>query len=304
MKEELFYFDVISKARETYTVVPVAEDQVKGEIAYPCVLFLDQATKTGFSIWDDKRRLVHAGRFTKDGKESLADYKYGLKDKILGLIEKYQLRQVWYEEAYDSANHHTTEVLYYIKHMITDLRHEMGKELEVYGVDHTRWKSLLASPKAFKKTSDDKAQVKSLVQVVYPLLNLPEDTTDAIGMGIALVLKTKEKNMVHNARINKKLPIFADVFVLKSGEDLATVVRKKGKKYWSKMDEHGLHEIEFVTSRDELMNGRYALSFRDGLFWAEIPSHPNFGQILLHYGIVPKTIEDGDRVVMIAARKK
>lgn len=318
MKIARYYFDLIEDFRNTSEVVPVPENRVRGEIAYPCHLFLDQATKTGYAVFDDRRRLVTAGRIVKDKSEELVEFKFGLRDELNMLIDKYQVTHVWHEEAYDKANHWTTEVLMYIKHMIKDLAFERGHDIKVLGLDHAKWKSLLAKPKAFKRTGDDKKQVAKFVSEVYPLLVLPEDTIDAIGMGIAIVFKQTERNLLHNARINKKLPVYVEVFTLKPGETIESKVSmvfdKKNrlsvedssvrKKFRDTVEDKGLYEFEFAPNLDELMNARYFLSFKDAVCWARIPFHRTYGQILLHYGIVPKKMVEGEEVILIACRKK
>lgn len=315
MKINRYFFDIIEDYRDTLTVVPVPESKVRGTIEYPCHLFLDQATKTGYVIYDDKRRLVTAGHVVKDSKEELVDFKYALRDEINALIDKYRVSHVWHEEAYDKANHWTTEVLMYIKHMIKDLSYERSRgigvsegsdvtDITVLGLDHMKWKSLLAKPKAFKRTGDDKKQVAKFVGEVYPLLNLPEDTMDALGMGIAIVFKQSEKNVLHNARINKKLPVFVEVMTLKPGEQIEDKIAKLSKKFRVTAEEKGIYEIDYVTKKDELMNARYFLSFKDAVCWSRIPYHTTYGQLLLHYNIVPKYMVEGEEVIMIACRKK
>ena len=315
VKINRYYFDIIEDYRDTLTVVPVPESKVRGEIEYPCHLFLDQATKTGYVIYDDKRRLVTAGHVVKDSKEELVDFKYALRDEINALIDKYRVSHVWHEEAYDKANHWTTEVLMYIKHMIKDLSYERSRgigvaegssvgDVTVLGLDHMKWKSLLAKPKAFKRTGDDKKQVAKFVGEVYPLLNLPEDTMDALGMGIAIVFKQSETNVLHNARINKKLPVFVEVMTLKPGEQIEDKIAKLSKKFRVTAETKGIYEIDYVTKKDELMNARYFLSFKDAVCWARIPYHTTYGQLLLHYNIVPKNMIEGEEVIMIACRKK
>jgi Holliday junction resolvasome RuvABC endonuclease subunit len=309
MKRTDYYFDIVDNLNEKHTIMPVELSKVKGTIEYPCHLFLDQSTKTGYAIVDDKRRLIRAGLIDKEDKDSLETYKYGLKDIIKSFIDEYQIRVVWYEEAYDKANHWTTEVLYYIKHMIKDLAYEYGQdvtveEIKVFGLDHMKWKSLLAKPAKFKRTGDDKKQVRKFVNDVYPLLNLPEDTTDAIGMSIAIIWKQTEKKMYYNARINKKLPIHLEVTTVNPGDDIEDIIKSYGKRFTKKLDVNGFDYFDYVIEYDEFLNCRYVLSFRDTVCWAKIPYHRNMGMILLHYGIIPKNLKEGEEVLLIACRKK
>lgn len=303
-----YYFDILDDFKKTQEISPVAKEKVKGNelIKYPCHLFLDQATSTGFAIVDDKRRLVRAGLIKKGYKDSLEDYKFGLKDEILSLISEYKINDVWHEETYDKANHWTTEVLLYIKHMIKDLAYESGGDIRVFGLDHMKWKTLLAKPGKFKRTKsgDDKKEVKKLVNLVYPLLNLPEDTTDALGMAIAIVWKQTARSSYYNARINKKLPVNVEVFTLKVDEDIEEKIKKMGVRFTRKYDLGGVFEFEYVDSYDEALNCRYILSFKDCVCYAKIPFHRNLGMIMLHYGIIPSKLEEGEEVIVMASRKK
>lgn len=304
MKVQKFYFELPDDPKNTASVIQIEKEDDSKEICYPCHLFLDQSTKTGYVVVDDKRRLVTAGHVVKEPKDSLADYKFGLRDLIKELIEKYKIAVVWYEEAYDKANHSTTEVLYYIKHMIKDLAHEYEEEIKILGIDHMKWKSLLAKPGRFKRSQDDKKQVAKLVKDVYPLLDLPEDTIDALGMSIAIVWKQTEKSLYYNARINKKLPVFVEVTTMKKGDTIEEIVSRLGKHFRKKMEEKGIFYFEYNTDYDEVLNCRYILSFRDGVCWSKIPYHRNMGMILLHYGIIPKKLEEDEEVILIACRKK
>lgn len=308
MKIQEFYFDIPEDYRKTQEIAVVKKENVKGShlIKYPCHLFLDQATKTGYVIVDDNRRLVKAAHIAKDYSESLEAYKYGLKDIILKEVDDYKINDVWHEEAYDKANHWTTEVLMYIKHMIKDLAYESGGEIRVLGLDHMKWKSLLAKPGKFKrgKNGEDKDEVRKLVHLVYPLLNLPEDTMDALGMAISIVWKQTAKSSYYNARINKNLPVHVEVFTLKENENIEDKVNKSGVRFTRKAELGGIHEFEYVESYDEILNCRYILSFRDCVCYSKIPFHRNIGMILLHYGINPANLEEGEEVIVMASRKK
>lgn len=305
MKIERRFFDFPEVSKEMQSVVEVEE--FIGEIEYPCHLFIDQATKTGFVIADDKRRLVTSGTFTKEDRESLQDYKYGLKKELTNLIEEYGVKMVWHEEAYDKANHQTTEVLYYIKHMIEDLGYELGESIRVLGLDHARWKSLLAKPESFKRDKDDKKQVAKFVGNYYPLLKLTEDETDALGMMIAIIWKSTELEVHYNARINKKLPVHVEVIVLGREDNILEKIEGLGRRFTKKLEgDYGgkIYEFEYNQRNDEVLNCRYFLHFRDAVCWSKIPYHRNIGQILLHYGIIPKHLKEDDEIVVVGSRKK
>lgn len=308
MKREDFYFDILPDYKQTQGISVVKKEKVKGNelIKYPCHLFLDQSTRTGYVIIDDNRRLIRGGVIEKGYSDSLESYKFGLKDIILELVNDYKINDVWHEETYDKANHWTTEVLTYIKHMIKDLAYESGGDIRVLGLDHMKWKSLLAKPGKFKrgKNGDDKNEVKKLVNLVYPLLNLPEDTTDALGMAIAIVWKQTAKSSYYNARINKKLPVNVEIFTMKKDELIEDKIQKYGVRFKRKYEVGGVHEFEYVESYDEVLNCRYILSFRDCVCYSKITYHRNLGMILLHYGINPYELEEGEEVIVMASRKK
>lgn len=307
MKVKDYFFTFPSKPENLSEVVLSDVEVDKSEIVYPCHLLTDQATHTGFLIVDDKRRIVRAGSLNKGDRESLYDYKIALKDHLEKLIEEYRVEVVWIEEVYDKMNKQTTEVLYYIKHMIQDLGEEYskdGKELKVLGIDHQRWKSLLAKPNTFKKGGNDKEQVRKLVKKYYPLLNIKEeDIIDTLGMMIGLVWNSGDRDIIYQARINKKLPVNVEVRVLGEGESLAELVNGLGVRFRRKLD-NGLDEFEYNDRFDEVMNCRYFLNFRDSVCWAEIPHHRNLGQILLRYEIIPKNIKENDRLIVVGSRKK
>lgn len=305
MRIREYYMDIPDDFKETQSISVVEKSAVTGTIAYPCQLFLDQASNTGYVIADSKKRLVKAGHISKLDTESIQDFKYLLKDELTRLIHEYKIETVWHEEVYLQANVHTTEVLYYIKHMIKDLGYELGNTIQVMGLDHAKWKSLLAKPEKFKaKQGEDKKEVLKHVHKVYPLLNFPEDTVDALGMMIAVVWKQTEKALYYNAHINKSLPINLEVLILKKDTSIEDIIKKKGVRFSRKYEKHGKIEYTYNTDLDLMMNCRYILSFKDGVCVTEIPEHKNIGLLYLHYNIKPSDIEDGDKLIAMASRKK
>lgn len=306
MRIREYYVNIPFDFKDTQGVSVVPSKGVRGDdIRYPCQLFLDQATNTGYVIVDAKKRLVKAGHISKAEDENLQDFKFSLRDELKRIIEEYQVDTVWHEEVYLQANVHTTEVLYYLKHMIQDLSFELNDTIKVYGLDHSKWKSLLAKPVKFQaKNGEDKKEVLKYVHAVYPLLDFPEDTVDALGMMIAVVWKQTAKPLYYNAHINKKLPINVEVLIQKVGTDIDEIIQKKGVRFTRKFEKNGKVEFAYRTDYDLLMNCRYILSFKDTVCYADISSDKKIGMIYLHYGIKPSDIKEGDRLIVLASRKK
>ena len=94
MKIREYYFDILEDYRDTQGITVVKKEDVKGNhlIKYPCHLFLDQSTCTGYVIVDDNRRLIKGGHVEKGAKDSLESYKYGLKDIILKEVEEFKTK--------------------------------------------------------------------------------------------------------------------------------------------------------------------------------------------------------------------
>ena len=168
MKQQVFHYTLPKKPIVTQDVIVSSIKVSEEDIVYPCHMFIDQATDGAYSIFDDRRRLIRSGTFTIEDGESLQEFKFSLRDVLIELIKEYQIGVVWYEEVYEKANHWTTEVLHYIKHTISDLDYEFDNEIMVLGLDHARWKSLLAYPKKFNRNRDDKEQVAEFVKKHYP----------------------------------------------------------------------------------------------------------------------------------------
>src|SRR5699024_6585185 len=90
------------------------------ELKKPVTLFLDQASEGGYSLYDNDSRLFMSGVF-KRGKTPLPEFKKEFIKFITELIDEFNIKHIFHEEVYDSANMITTEVLFYLKHAIQDL---------------------------------------------------------------------------------------------------------------------------------------------------------------------------------------
>ncbi|KTF59833.1 MULTISPECIES: hypothetical protein [Bacillus amyloliquefaciens group] len=305
MKDVRHYYEIMDRKNQQKTVKrksPV----LKSEIEEPCYLFLDQSTSSGYAVYDNNSRLVLSGVVQK-GKSSLQEYKYGFRDLIQELVNSYGVSTIFHEEVYDASNMITTEVLFYIKHMIQDIGY-FSEKIEVLGLDHMKWKSELAKPGKFNKSGDHKKQVKELVEKVYPLVTLTaEDEVDAIGMGVSVLIKQKRRvNFYHTTRYNKKLPL--NEFILNDelidGSEECTI-KKLRKPFRDAYEIGGLHELPLDTRRkvDDLF--RRFLSHRDAVVYIRIPkTYKYWGVYLLHHNISPRDlIQDDQSFILMCTRK-
>lgn len=304
------------------------------EIKLPCYLFLDQASNTGFSLFDSESRLVITGTINR-GRTSLPDFKKELVEYIRQLTETYQVETLFHEEVYDQLNMVTTEVLFYIKHAIQDLGY-FNKNLTVLGLDHRTWKSNLAKPEKFNFSADNKKETEKWVHDIYPLINLKtEDEYDALGMGISVMIKEKgKKNFYKQARYNKKLPVHfmlhEDTFpmtedvevenlayaneLLEAQEEETTkqiesIVQKLRKPFREAYKADGVAELELEKRKGVEDTFRRYLSHKDKLVYVRIPKdYKYWGVLLLEHGISPETFETKDNpdgsYCLIGCRKK
>src|SRR5699024_3787420 len=224
----------------------------------------------------------------------LPDFKESFKKYISGLADEYKVDTIFYEEVYDSANMITTEVLFYLKHAIKDLGYFRG-DIEVLGLSHKTWKSNMAKPDKCKFGKDDKKEVRKWVQEIFPLIGVTvQDELDAIGMGIAVMIKGKGKqNFYKQAKFNKRLPVHFQIFedVLHGDIDLEgndvkqeleereeikkqrekEVVKKLRKPFRLAYDAGGMVELE-LNKRSGIENiYRRFLSHKDVLTYIRIP---------------------------------
>lgn len=293
----------------------------KSEIKPPSILFLDQANTAGYSVWN-KDVLVESGILAR-GKENIQEYGDGLVGLIKELIDEYQVTTVFHEEVFiprdgNPGNIAGVERLYYIKHKITDIG--FRSSIEVMGLDNGSWKKQLADGK-FKKTENDKDEVKRLVLENYPDLEFfTGDEVDAIGMGIAVMVKN-EGRFYDVSRYNKKLPIYTDIVPL--NWDVLTGTYKLPAKYKHAIEAGGLYEIPLNKAKKAEDEFCKILSHKDMLIFTVIPkSYKYWGVNLLLFnkkpsemkvnvtnnyltkdGTLLKDYEEGS-YILIAARKK
>lgn len=325
------YYELLPKTQR-HKVVKIRKNK-QGKVKSPCTLFLDQASNTGYSLYDSNSRLVLTGQIRR-GHTSIQNYKKDLVEYIKQLVDEYKIETIFHEEVYDQANMQTTEVLFYLKHAIQDLGY-FSEDINVLGLDHMTWKTSLAKPKKYNSSGDHDTETKKWVESVYPLLKIDNaDETDAIGMGIAIMINEKgERNFYNKARYNKKLPIHLvthhDVFGspeqviedveehLEKEEEKETEQEEYIEKYINKLrkpfrtayEVGGLHELELNRRKGVEEVYRRFLTHKDALVYLRIPKeYYQWGKILLSQGISPAEFETDDNpngdFCLLACRKK
>lgn len=307
MRDRRKYYELVPRRLQQQTI-ETSEAVDPRKIKYPCYLFLDQASNTGYSLWDSESRLVLSGELSRGSDMSIRDFGFGLAEWVKGLIEEYKVDTVFHEEVYDSANMLTTEVLMYIKHKIQDIAHT-NKEVNIMGLDHMAWKVQLAKPEKFVKSKDHKKQVQDLVEGVFPLITIySENQSDAIGMGIAIMVKQKRKwNIFNVTRYNKKLPVWdvisdADVELT----DVEGLVKTLRKPFRTAFEVGGIYEVPLDTRRRIDDGFKRFLSHKDSLVYTRIPKNYKYwGVMLLQHGIKPSDLTSEDQsFIALCCRKK
>jgi len=311
-----------------------SEEVTLEEIKTPAVLFLDQASNGGFSVFDADSRLFMSGVF-KRGRTRLPEFKKQFIEFVSMLVDKYKIDTIFYEEVYNEANMVTTEVLFYLKHAITDLGY-FNKDIKVFGLVSDRWKSDMAKPEKFKFGKSDavKKEVRKWVKEIYPLIAVTvQDEFDAIGMGIAVMIKGKGKqNFYKQAKFNKRLPVEFHIYesVFDSERDVEVgndviqnikekeeekkryeegIVSKLRKPFREAYKAGGLVELELDRRKGIEKMFRQFLSHKDALTYVRIPhDYKYWGMFLLKHGESPERFEREDsknlEYILLCARKK
>lgn len=323
------FFEIRPVIEQTQVIVVPKKKQDTSKIEYPCKLFLDQSTKTGYAIYDKRRKLIKAGNIDKKYNAGLLGYRKDLKDLLTDIINEYQVNEVRYEETYHEANMVTTEVLITIKTMIKDMIYERqllyegepDKQIDGMGVDHRLWKKELAKPKKFNGgKGGDKAEVQKYVNNRYAMFphmsekdQLTEDMYDAIGMGIALCVKRDLTNDTYQlARYEKNLPYDSSVHKPNPEDEKAgkepewqEVVGGLRKNLRTAYELGGHMTLQLDRRKNYPEQIRQILTHRDCLLVVKIPKDYRYwGLILLEYGIAPKELGEQQDIYLLCARKK
>ncbi|MFV1457747.1 hypothetical protein, partial [Bacillus mycoides] len=278
------------------------------DITYPCYLFLDQSTRTGYALFDNDSRLVLSGVVEKGATEAVRTYGFQLADMVRDLAQKYKVSTVFHEEVYDKENMITTETLMYIKHKIQDISYT-DKEIEVLGLDHMKWKSELAKPEKFVRSKDHKEQVQKFVSMVFPLVTMfTDDESDAIGMGIAVLMKQRKRgNFFDVTRYNKNLSLWE--FIIEgevTPENVHEVIGGMRKPVRDAFELGGAFEIPLDSRKRVDDTFRKFLSHRDSVVYTQIPkTYKYWGVMLLDKGVKPSKLEREDQsFTFISCRRK
>lgn len=274
-------------------------------------IFFDQSTNTGYSIFQGSELRV-IGRLGIGRKGSLESYKNRLELVVNNYLQELDVEEVWYEEVYDKENMRTTEVLMYIKHLFKDINYSnkiKGKDIGVYGVDHTKWKSVL-SDKGIKGDKNNKEQVR---EYVFSILNLGnsldslinEDMSDALGMGIARSIKSSDKSFYMMARFEKNLPVHESI-IISNDVDFKTV---KMRKPFREARELGIIVYESEDGKLPIKPhelSKRVLSHTDKLVAIEIPrNYREYGVLLITNNIKYEDFKnEEDKMYMLFARKR
>ena len=258
-----------------------------------CVLFLDQASQLGYSVWSDEtKEILESGTLSRE-KLNIQEYGERMYSWMDEVREKYPLKLIFYEEVFMRRDENpgsvaVTEKLYYMKHKVVDYGYT--HRIRTLGLDNGRWKKYLSDTKTFKKTKDDKLEVLRLVKKQMPEFEPEtEDETDAVGMGIA-VMVNGGGDYLDVARFNKRLPIHWGI----SGTDWDGF-KEDGKLYARfnhAKNAGGIKEIPLQTSK--LMDDyfRKLLTHEDVLAFTVItPEYRNWGMYLLLNGVNPEDLE-------------
>ena len=284
----------------------------------PMYMFLDQASHTGYAVFDDDSKLVLSGVMIHEpNKESKQAYVLTMVDVVQDICVQYGVKHLFHEEVYidgDRVSMSTAESLHYVKSHIQDISHH-HPDISVYGLDIRKWKSELARPKRYKfskksgikKSKEEKAETLKYVTEIYPLVSLvTDDESDAIGMGISVMIKNKNKQNIYNVtRFNKKLPIYLEIFN-KDFEWTEENIQRLKVRYNRPYNIGGLVKLPLDKLKNHETIIRQFLSHKDALVVVEIPpEYKNWGFILLenNYSLDEITSEDKS-FYLVASRKR
>lgn len=275
----------------------VYADKKEGEFT----IFLDQASKLGYSIWEGET-LIESGKVDREGL-TLQEYGLVLTQFLTDITEEYPIKAMFYEEVFikrgdNPGNISGTESLFYIKHKVKDFGFE--NRIKTLGLDNASWKKYLSDKKTFstRKNQTDKERIEELVKKRFPQYKaLSEDETDAIGMGIA-VMVNKGGNYYDVARYNKKLPVYWETSGLnwegfKEDPELY-------KRFLRAYEAGGITELSVNKSKQiEDIFYRH-LTHEDTLaFMILEPSYRYYYYYMVLYGIEPKDlIKEEDKVYL------
>lgn len=308
MRDIRKFYELVDRRHQQQTIVTEHKPDIS-ELKMPCYLFLDQASHTGYTLWDDESRLVMSGVIYREKtSESFETFIHEMVSVVEEIIQEYGVKNVFYEEVYvpKEVSISTAESLHYIKHHVKDIGFR-NKGVEVLGLDANRWKQELAKPKAFKQSKDDKKQVMGFVEEIFPLLAFTtDDESDAIGMGIAVMIKDRNKKNIYNVtRFNKKLPIHLEIFNSDRDFKDPAIIQKLPVRFKRPYNIGGMYELPLNKRRGLDMEIRKYLSHKDSLLYVEIPrDYKDWGLLLLTNNISIHDLTSEDKSYIILASRK
>lgn len=254
----------------------------KEDFQAPCTIFLDQASRVGWSMWDNNNELIQSGIIERDGTR-IEEH----ADRLVGFIkqkaEEFDVTTVLYEEVFiprdgNPGNVAGVERLYYIKHKITDLGYTTP--LHVFGLDNGTWKRLLRNGRKRMVGVSDKEEILALVKEELPNFEpYAEDESDAVGMGVA-VMKFNKGAFYDVSRFNKKLPMHIGI----SGLDFEGLKDdgKLYKRFQDAKDAGGVYELQLNTKTKVENEFKKLLTHKDVLVFCVVPkSYKYWGLYLL-----------------------
>lgn len=283
----------------------------------PLYMFLDQASHTGYAIFDSDSKLVLSGvMYHEKNKENIQAYVHNMIEVVTELCLEYQVEHLFHEEVYVDGirvSMSTAESLHYIKSHIKDIQYK-HPHINVYGLDIRKWKSELAKPERYKfskssskKEKEEKLETQKHVSTIFPLVALiTDDESDAIGMGIAVMIKNKNKQNIYNVtRFNKKLPIHMEIFNKDFDFKDDSSVQSLRVKWKKPANIGGVFELPLNRLRNVEVDIRQFLSHKDSLVYIEIPpDYKNWGFILLENNYSLKDITSEDKSFYLVASRK
>lgn len=284
----------------------------------PLYMFLDQASHTGYSVFDDDSKLVMSGvMYHEPNVETTTSYVITMVEVVTKICLEYGVKNLFHEEVYIDglrASVSVSESLHYIKSHIKDIEH-YHPEIKVFGLDIKKWKSELAKPNRYKfsrntgakRDKEEKIETLKHVTDIFPLVSLvTDDESDAIGMGIAVMIKNKNKQNIYNVtRFNKKLPIYLEVFNKNFDFKDDYAINKLKVKWKRPANIGGVIKLPLNRNGNAEVTIRQFLSHKDSLVYIEIPKeYKNWGFLLLDHNLKLSDITSDDKSFYLVASRK
>ncbi|MEO2202508.1 hypothetical protein ABGV42_01975 [Paenibacillus pabuli] len=254
---------------------------------YPVTnLFIDPATNTGMAIFTQDGELVAGFRAEIMGDDKI-QYRRDLYNVISELHKKFNFGNIYFEEVFVGKSFDTLKVLLSIRQTFFEIEKDLG--IRALGVNNKRWKAALGR----KIYEDDKENIRHHVSQTFDINNIPQDTIDAIGMGMAVL---RRNAMV--VTLPPKSAFKYYLYLVEEPEDVTEIILKNHKKLFQ---EHGFNFFSYNTTELFKPNALHALAY-DNFTCALIPPHRYFPQILLQNGI--REMDTRDKKLLVVFHRK